>query len=44
MSHMSISERVVVSIQVKWLVLAINEIYKKTNDFALMDAMKPIIV
>ena len=40
MGHMSTSNRVVASREAKRLVLAINEIYKKTNDTALMDVMK----
>ena len=42
MSHMSTSDRVKASRQAKELVLAINEIYKKTKDSKLMDAMKRI--
>ena len=42
MSHMSTSDRVKASRQAKELVLAINEIYKKTKDTTLMDAMKRI--
>lgn len=42
MSHMSTSDRVVASRRAKELVLAINEIYKKTKDSKLMDAMKRI--
>ncbi|KPM32187.1 Hypothetical protein I595_1836 [Croceitalea dokdonensis DOKDO 023] len=42
MSHMSTSDRVVASRKGKELVLAINEIYKKTKDSKLMDAMKRI--
>ena len=42
MSHMSTSDRVKASRQAKSLVLAINEIYKKTKDVALMDIMKRI--
>ena len=40
MSHMSTSDRVVASREAKRLVLAINEMYKKTKDSALMDVMK----
>lgn len=40
MSHMSTGDRVVASREAKRLVLAINKIYKKTNDTALMDVMK----
>ncbi|MCL5128149.1 MULTISPECIES: hypothetical protein [unclassified Algibacter] len=40
MSHMSTSDRVVASREAKRLILAINEIYKKTKDITLMDAMK----
>ncbi len=42
MSHMSTSDRVKASRRAKELVLAINEIYKKTKDTTLMDAMKRI--
>ncbi len=37
---MSTGDRVVASREAKRLVLAINKIYKKTNDTALMDVMK----
>lgn len=40
MSHMSTSDRVTASREAKRLVLAINEIYKKTKDTNLMDVMK----
>ncbi len=40
MSHMSTSDRVVASREAKRLILAINEIYKKTKDSELMDIMK----
>ncbi len=40
MSHMSTSDRVVASREAKRLILAINEIYKKTKDVTLMDVMK----
>lgn len=42
MNHMSTSDRVKASRQAKKLVLAINEIYKKTKDSKLMDVMKRI--
>lgn len=42
MSHMSTSDRVVASREAKELVLAINEIYKKTKDSKLMEVMKRI--
>ena len=42
MSHMSTSDRVKASRQAKSLVLAINEIYKKTKDASLMEIMKRI--
>ena len=42
MSHMSTSDRVKASRRAKELVLAINEIYKKTKDSKLMDTMKRI--
>jgi len=40
MSHMSTSDRVVASREAKRLILAINEVYKKTKDNELMDLMK----
>ena len=40
MSHMSTSDRVSASREGKRLILAINEIYKKTKDTSLMDVMK----
>lgn len=40
MSHMSTSDRVVASREAKRLILAINEIYKRTKDSKLMDIMK----
>ncbi len=40
LSHMSTSDRVVASREAKRLILAINEIYKKTRDSDLMDLMK----
>lgn len=40
MSHMSTSDRVVASREAKRLILALNEIYKKTKDTTLMDIMK----
>jgi len=42
MSHLSTSDRVKASRKAKELVLAINEIYKKTKDSQLMDTMKRI--
>ena len=44
MSHMTTSNRVVASRQAKQLVLAINEIYKKTKSITLMDLMKRLTV
>ena len=44
MSHMSTSDRVKASREAKELVLAINEIYKKTKDSKLMEVMKKITV
>ncbi|WP_027077112.1 hypothetical protein [Maribacter antarcticus] len=44
MSHMSTSDRVTASREAKRLVLAINEIYKKTKDSSLMDVMKRLTV
>ena len=40
MSHMSTSDRVVASREAKRLILALNEIYKKSMDTSLMDIMK----
>jgi len=40
MSHMSTSDRVQASRDAKELILALNEIYKKTKDPELMDLMK----
>ena len=40
MSHMSTSDRVVASREAKRLILALNEVYKKTKDASLMDVMK----
>lgn len=44
MSHMSTSDRVAASREAKRLILAINEIYKKTKDSELMDIMKRLTV
>jgi hypothetical protein len=44
MSHMTTSDRVVASREAKRLVLAINEIYKKTKATTLMDLMKRLTV
>ncbi len=44
MSHMSTSDRVAASREAKRLVLAINELYKKTKDSKLMETMKKITV
>jgi hypothetical protein len=40
MSHMSTSDRVVASREAKRLILALNEIYKKSKDASIMDIMK----
>ncbi|MGY8886408.1 MAG: hypothetical protein ACKVGT_06270 [Flavobacteriales bacterium] len=40
MRHMSTSDRVVASREAKRLILALNEVYKKTKDASLMDVMK----
>jgi len=40
LSHMSTSDRVAASREVKKLILDINEIYKETKDSNLMDVMK----
>ena len=44
MRNMSTSDRVVASREAKRLVLALNEVYKKTKDSKLMDIMKRITV
>ncbi len=44
MSHMSTNDRVVASREAKRLILAINEIYKKTKNTTLMDVMKRLTV
>jgi hypothetical protein len=43
-SHMSTSDRVVASREAKRLILALNEIYKKSKDTSLMDIMKRLTV
>ena len=40
MSNMSTSDRVVASREAKRLILALNEIYKKSKDTSVMDIMK----
>jgi len=40
MRNMSTSDRVAASREAKSLVLALNEVYKKTKDTKLMDIMK----
>lgn len=40
MSHMSTSDRVAASREAKRLILALNEIYKKSKDSNIMDIMK----
>ncbi|WP_343487997.1 hypothetical protein [Allomuricauda sp. d1] len=40
LSRMSTSDRVAASREAKRLILAINEVYKKTKDNKLMDLMK----
>lgn len=42
MRNMSTSDRVVASREAKRLVLALNEVYKRTKDASLMDIMKRI--
>ncbi len=42
MSHMSTSDRIRASKEAKRLVLAVNEIYKKTKSPKLMEIMKQI--
>lgn len=44
MSHMSTSDRVNASREAKELVLAINELYKKSKDGKLMEVMKRITI
>jgi len=44
MSHMSTSDRVVASREAKRLILAINEVYKRTKDADLMEIMKRLTV
>ncbi|MFK8045337.1 MAG: hypothetical protein AB8B72_07575 [Crocinitomicaceae bacterium] len=44
MSHMSTSDRIRASKEAKRLVLAINEIYKRTKSDKLMDVMKRLTV
>lgn len=44
MSHMSTSDRVKASREAKRLILAINEMYKKSKDTSLMDIMKRLTV
>lgn len=44
MSHMSTSDRVKASREAKRIVLALNEIYKKTKASDLMDLMKRVTV
>jgi hypothetical protein len=44
MSSMTTGDRVLASREAKRLVLAINEIYKKTKDATLMDAMKRLTI
>ena len=44
MSNMTTSDRVTASREAKRLILAINEIYKKTQDADLMDIMKRLTV
>ena len=38
--HMSTTDRVVASREAKRLILALNEVYKKSKDASLMDMMK----
>lgn len=44
LSHMSTSDRVAASREAKRLVLALNEIYKKTQESEIMDIMKRLTV
>ena len=44
LSHMSTSDRVKASREVKQLILSINQFYKKSKDAKLMDVMKRLTV
>ena len=44
MSNLSTSDKVALSREAKALILAINEIYKKSQDPSLMDIMKSLTV
>ena len=44
LSHMSTSDRVKASREVKQLILSINQFYKKNKDANLMDVMKRLTV
>lgn len=44
MSKMSTSDKVAASREAKKLILAINQVYKKTHDPNLMDIMKSLTV
>ena len=44
LSHMSTSDRVKASREVKQLILSINQFYKKSKDANLMDVMKRLTV
>ncbi len=44
MNHMSTSDRVAASREAKRLILALNEMYKKSKDTSLMDIMKRLTV
>ncbi|MBT8235520.1 MAG: hypothetical protein KJO04_04960 [Bacteroidia bacterium] len=44
MSKMSTSDKVAASREAKKLILAINQVYKKTYDPSLMDIMKSLTV
>lgn len=44
LSHMSTSDRVKASREVKQLILSINQFYKKNKDAKLMDVMKRLTV
>lgn len=43
-SGLTTSDRIKASREAKELILSINEVYKKTNDTALMDLMKRLTV
>jgi hypothetical protein len=44
MGKMTTSDRIIASREAKSIVLSLNEIYKKTNDPAIMDVMKLVTI